>query len=84
MPDTPQIFTFTHQELAEILIKQKNFHEGLWGIYVEFGIGAMNIGQGPNDLLPAAIVPVVKLGLQRFSELNNLSVDAAKVNPEVK
>ena len=81
MPETPQIYPFTHQELAEILIKHKNIHEGLWGIYVEFGIGATNIGQGPNDMLPAAIVPIVKLGLQRFPEPNNLTVDAAIVNP---
>jgi len=81
MPETPQIYPFTYQELAEILIKHKNIHEGLWGIYVEFGIGATNIGQGPNDMLPAAIVPIVKLGLQRFPEPNNLTVDAAKVNP---
>jgi hypothetical protein len=81
MPDAPQIYPFTHQELAEILIKHKNIHEGLWGIYVEFGIGATNIVQSPNDMLPAAIVPIVKLGLQRFPEPNNLTVDAAKVNP---
>ncbi len=81
MPDAPQIYPFTHQELAEILIKHKNIHEGLWGLYVEFGIGAANIGQGPNDILPAAIVPIVKLGLQRFPEPNNLTVDAAKNNP---
>jgi hypothetical protein len=81
MPDVPQIYPFTHQELAEILIKYKDIHEGLWGIYVEFGIGATNVGQGPNDLLPAAIVPIVKLGLQRFTEANNLTADAAKVNP---
>lgn len=80
MPDTPNIYPFTHQELAEILIKHKNIHEGLWGIYVEFGLGATNIGQGPNDMLPAAIVPIVKLGLQKFPEPNNLTVDAAKVN----
>ncbi|MDO8752829.1 MAG: hypothetical protein Q7J80_02955 [Anaerolineales bacterium] len=81
MPDAPQIYQFTHQELAEILIKHKNIHEGLWGIYVEFGLGATNFGQGPNDILPAAIVPIIKLGLQKFTEPNNLTVDAAKINP---
>ncbi len=81
MSDVTQIYSFTHQELAEILIKHKDIHEGLWGIYVEFGIGATNIGQGPDDLLPAAVVPILKLGLQRFSEPNNLTADAAKVNP---
>ena len=49
MPDAPKIYPISHQELAEILIKQNNLHEGFWGIYVEFGIGASNVGQGPNE-----------------------------------
>jgi hypothetical protein len=84
MPETNQI-TFSHQEIAEALIKKGDLHEGLWGIYIEFGIGAANIGQGPDseeiNIVPAAIVPVLKIGIQRFPKSNNLTVDAAKVNP---
>ena len=64
------------------MIKQQGLHEGIWGIYLRFGIQGMNVGQGPNDLLPSAIVPVAEIGLQKFDEINNLSVDAAKVNPK--
>jgi creatinine amidohydrolase/Fe(II)-dependent formamide hydrolase-like protein len=76
-------FTFTYKEIAEALVKQQGIHEGLWGVYVEFGIGAANVGTMPesNDVVPAAIVPVQKIGLQRFPEANNLTVDATVVNP---
>lgn len=78
-----KICTFTFKEIVEALIKKENIHEGIWGVYVEFGIGAANVGQAPGqDVLPAAIVPVMKIGIQRLEVENNLSVDASKVNPE--
>jgi hypothetical protein len=83
MPEIANI-TFTHKEIAEALIKKQNLHEGLWGISVEFGLAATNISQTPDgtDLMPAAIIPVLKIGIQRFSSPNNLTVNAAEVNPE--
>jgi hypothetical protein len=82
MPE-PQNFVFNHKEIAEALIKQQDLHEGLWGVYIEFGIAGANINQGPDgdNLLPAAIVPVLKIGIQRFPKPNNLTVDASQVNP---
>ena len=74
-------FTFTHKEIAETLVKRQGIHEGLWGIFIKFGIKGMNVGSSDADLLPAAIVPVVEIGLQRFEAENNLCVDASKVNP---
>jgi len=80
----PEIFAMSYQEIAEALVKQQGIHEGIWGIYVEFGIGAANI-KHPEDpkgmVVPAAIVPAVKMGIQKFKEENSLTVDAAKVNP---
>jgi hypothetical protein len=32
-------------------------------------------------LLPAAIVPILEIGLQKFDKETNLSVNAAEVNP---
>jgi hypothetical protein len=81
MPETKTI-TFSHKEIAEALIKYHDLHEGLWGLYIEFGLAAANVGPEPGgDLLPTAIIPVKKIGLQRFQEFNNLTVDAAEVNP---
>jgi len=81
MPEAKQI-VYSFQELAELMIKDQGIHEGFWGIYARFGLGATNAGPTETDLKPAAIVPIVELGLQRFDALNNLCVDAAKVNPK--
>ena len=78
-------FTFSYKEIAEALIKKQGIHKGIWGLYVQFGIGAGHAispeAQGEGDVVPTAFVPLIKMGLQKFKEENNLSVDAAKVNP---
>ena len=80
----PRQFSFSYQELAEILVKQQGIHEGVWGIFVEFGLGATNVG-GPapgGESVPAAIVPIQRLGIQKYDvEVKGLTVDAAVVNP---
>lgn len=78
------LITYSFKELAEILVKDQSIHEGYWGIYAKFGITATNAGPSPADLKPTAIVPIIELGLQKFEELNSLSVDAAEVNPAPK
>jgi hypothetical protein len=80
MAETTQ-FVFTYKEVVESLLKTQHIHEGIWGLYIEFGIAAANVGPDKESLKPAAIVPVVKIGLQKFEEENNLSVNAAIVNP---
>jgi len=77
---------FNFKEIAEALVKKQGIHEGIWGIYVEFGISAANINASDDPdkqktLLPAAIIPVLKFGIQPFADETNLSVDASKVNP---
>jgi len=72
---------FKHKEVVEALIKHQGLHVGIWGLYIKFGLGAMNFGPSPSELLPAAVVPIIEIGLQKFDEENNISVDAAKVNP---
>lgn len=81
MPEVQQ-YIFSFKEVAEALVKQQDIHEGLWGVYVEFGIAGGNIGSSPEDVRPAAIVPILKLGIQRFSEPSALTIDAAEVNPQ--
>ena len=82
MPETKTI-VFDHSEIAESLVKTANIHEGHWGVYVEFGIRGANMNIPPGDkLLPAAIVPLLKVGIQRFPKPNSLTVDAAEVNPK--
>jgi hypothetical protein len=84
MPETNSL-TFTYKEVVEALIRYNNLHEGLWGLSIEFALAAANVAPEPGgDLLPTAIIPVKKIGLTRSNELNNLSVDAAEVNPAPK
>ena len=75
---------FKLNEVAEALVRYHGIHEGIWGIAVKFGIQGINIGSKPSggDLMPAAIVPILNISLQKFDELNNLSVDASVVNPK--
>lgn len=80
----PEQYIFPFKEVVEALVIKQGLHEGLWSLRVEFGLGAANINsvEGSKDATPAAIVPIVKLGIQRGKEENNLTVDAAKVNPK--
>jgi len=82
MAETSQ-YIFSYKEIVEALIKQQGIHEGLWSIYIEFGLGAANVNRETNskELTPAAIIPLQKIGLQKGIEINSLTVDAAQVNP---
>ena len=82
MPESKN-YVFSYTELAEILVKKLDIHEGLWGLYVEFNFGAANINASPDgkSLAPAAIAAIKSIGIQRFDTPNNLTVDAAVVNP---
>jgi len=76
-------YTFSHTELASILLRDQGIHEGLWGLYIEFNMIAANVPSGPglSTFLPACINFVSKIGIQRFDAPSNLTVDAAEVNP---
>lgn len=82
MPETKN-YLWDYKELATMLVKDAGVHEGFWGIYLEFTLQGANVPTmaDPNTLLPAAVVFVQRVGLQRFDKPNNLTVDAANVNP---
>jgi hypothetical protein len=82
MPETSQL-TFSFKEIVTALIKAQDIHEGIWGLFVNFGLTAQNVGPNENELRPAAMIPILQLGLLKFEKETNLSVDAAKVNPAV-
>jgi len=77
-------YIFDFKEIAEALVKKADIHEGIWGIYVEFGLTATNVGQTESQVLPTALVPIQRIGIRRFDKENNLAVDASKVNPQTK
>ncbi len=70
--------TFTYKEVVESLIKRQNLHEGIWQLFVRFGLSAANIGPTEDAVQPAAIIPIMEIGLQKAEKENNMSVDAAK------
>jgi len=72
---------FSFPEIAEVLVKSQDIHEGYWGIAVKFGVGAVNAIGPSGKLVPTALVPALEMGIQRFDEPNDLTVDAAVVNP---
>lgn len=76
-----KLIGYSFKELASLMVKDQDIHEGFWGVYVRFGISAANAGPADSDLKPTALVPIIEIGLQKFEELNNLSVDAAIENP---
>ena len=75
MAETTQII-FSYKEVAEALLKQQGVHEGVWGIYIKFGIKAANVGETSEDLRPTAIVPILEIGVQRLEKESN------QVNPQ--
>lgn len=79
----PQIITFSYKELATVLIKHQKIHEGLWSVTVQMGLNAQTIKVGPSeeDIVPAAIIPLIKIGIQKHDKPNPLTVNAAEVNP---
>ena len=78
-----QTIVTSHKTVVEALLKFHNINEGIWGLFVRFGIAAANAGENEQQLMPAAIVPVLVIGLQKFEKETNISVDAAKVNPNL-
>jgi hypothetical protein len=78
----PTQIVFKHREVVEALLRHHGLHEGIWGLHVRFGISAMNVGTTDADLMPAAIIPILEIGLQKFEKENNIAVDAAKANPK--
>ena len=74
--------SFTYKEVVEALLKKQGIHEGIWGLWVRFGIRAANVGEAETDIRPSAIIPILEIGLQKFAKETNVSVDAAKVNPK--
>lgn len=80
MPETGQII-FSYKEVVEALLKMHGIREGIWGLFIRFGLSAANIGPTDTELQPAAIIPLLQIGLQRMDKESNIAVDAAKVNP---
>jgi hypothetical protein len=67
------------RELAALIVRENKVTEGHWGIWVRFAIAGINAGPDKDHVMPAAVVPIQEIGIQRFDKPNNLTVDAAKI-----
>jgi hypothetical protein len=75
----PTQFTFSYKEVVELLVRKAEITEGIWGLQVRFGMQATNINQADGTLLPAAVVGILEIGLQKFDKLNNIAIDAGEL-----
>lgn len=83
MPEENKI-VFNHKEVVETLIKRQGIHEGIWRLFVEFGLAGGNVGPSSDQVVPSAILGVLRLGILLLppeATEDALSVDAARVNP---
>lgn len=78
-------FFFDHQEIVTDLIKKQDLHEGRWKLTLELGLSGQTMTvkkpDGSQILLPAGLVLVQRIGITRADQVDNLTVDAAEVNP---
>jgi len=76
--------TFTFKEITELMVRKAGVKEGLWAISLKLGIQGVSIGQTPDELVPAAIVPILEIGIERVDTPSRLSVDAAEVSAPLR
>jgi hypothetical protein len=76
------VLQFTNVEIAELLVKKAGLHEGWWRLGYELKFSATSIGPSQETLTPAGVVAINGMILTRVVDKNNLTVDAAEVNPE--
>ena len=72
------------KEVAELLVKQYDLHEGLYDLLLEYQFAFGNFGPTPTQITPGAMIGLAKLGLTRVEKLGPLTVDAAQINPATK
>jgi hypothetical protein len=70
----------TLRELAAVLVKHYDLHEGKFDLTIEFQIGVGAVGPKEN-LAPGVAAGVSKVGLTRATSDGPMTVDAATINP---
>jgi hypothetical protein len=87
MPDIKRLVV-DFKDLATWMVKENDIHDGIWGIFARFGLNVVNAQtvyqDNPPVVRPAVVAPLLELGIQEYKEVNELSVDAAVVNPRAR
>lgn len=80
-----QQYPFDWRQLATILVKELNIHEGLWRVMFEFERIGMNANvEMPNGVTytPGAFLGISAFKLVQVEVEDPMCVDAAEVNPK--
>lgn len=68
------------RDVTAALLRDRKITKGHWFLAVQFGLAATYVPAGPNGAgLPAAIVPVQKIGLRESETPTDVTVDAAQL-----
>ena len=82
MPEVEQVL-YTHQELTELMVRERGITSGHWAIFLKLRLVGGNIDFEGNTL-PVAITVIDSFGLQRTDASFPLAVDASKVGQPVR
>lgn len=71
-----QVVKFSSLELTKLMLEKANINEGLWAMRWGFNLQTAGI-MSPDGPLPAAVVVIAEMGLERVTEPGPTVVDAA-------
>ena len=85
MVEVTQQYMFTWAEIAELLIKKQDIHEGEWTAAAEFVLNGAIVGPTANEAKPGLMLMINNIQLVKAQPNTppHLVVDAAKVNGEL-
>lgn len=78
------ILSLELHDLAKLLVKHHDLHEGLYNLSFDLQIAVGAIGPSPESVLPGAMIGIKGVGLMKTDKEGPQTVDAAKVNPVKK
>jgi hypothetical protein len=80
----PITYPVAVKDIVTAMLKAKGIHEGIWGLNVSFGFTATNMEVNGGTRRPGVLITIESYCLERTSQITDLSVDAAVVNPRTR
>ncbi|MEQ1600214.1 MAG: hypothetical protein ABL885_00435 [Methylophilaceae bacterium] len=82
--DIQQIGNFSLKELAALLVKHFNLHEGLYETSISLQVAVGAVGPTPDSVVPGAMLGITSVGLRKAEVVGLHTVDASVINPQKK
>ena len=71
-----------NRELVQLFLKAHKIHDGRWGVYAEFKVGASNFRIPDSEgLVPGTAGILTKIGIEKITKDSTPAFDAADLNP---